>query len=42
MIVVRQEALPEVAKTLAVLETSLASAPEATIFHVASAEPWGA
>lgn len=37
----RQEALPEVAKALAVLETSLAAEPEATIFHVSSSEPWG-
>ena len=38
----RQESLPEVAKTLAVLEQSLAAEPEATIFHVSSSEPWGA
>jgi len=38
----RQESLPEVAKTLAVLEESLAAEPEATIFHVSSSEPWGA
>jgi quinol monooxygenase YgiN len=37
----RQEALPEVAKALGVLEESLAAAPEATIFHVSSSEPWG-
>ena len=37
----RQESLPEVAKTLAVLEGSLAAEPEATIFHVSSSEPWG-
>src|SRR3990172_4818034 len=30
----RQESLPEVAKTLAVLEHSLAAEPEATIFHL--------
>ncbi len=36
-----QEALPEVAKTLAILEESLVREPEATIFHVASSEPWG-
>jgi quinol monooxygenase YgiN len=36
-----QESLPEVAKTLAVLEESLAVAPEATIFHISSSEPWG-
>ena len=38
----RQESLPEVAKTLAVLEESLAAEPEATIFHVSSSEPHGA
>lgn len=38
----RQESLPEVDKTLAVLEKSLAGAPEATIFHVSSSEPHGA
>ena len=38
----RQESLPEVAETLAVLEGSLAADPEATIFHVSSSEPWGA
>ena len=38
----RQEALPEVARTIAVLEQSLAAAPDATIFHVSSSEPWGA
>lgn len=37
----RQESLPEVAKTLAILEESLAAEPEATIFHVSSSEPWG-
>jgi quinol monooxygenase YgiN len=37
----RQESLPEVAKTLTVLEESLAAEPEATIFHVSSSEPWG-
>ncbi len=37
----RQEALPEVARTLAVLERSLAEPPEATIFHVSAAEPHG-
>lgn len=36
-----QEALPEVAAALSVLETSLAAEPEATIFHVSSSEPWG-
>ena len=37
----RQESLPEVAKTLAVLGESVAAAPEATIFHVSSSEPHG-
>jgi len=37
----RQEALPEVAKTLGILEESLVAEPEATIFHVSSSEPWG-
>jgi quinol monooxygenase YgiN len=37
----RQEELPEVAKALRVLETALATEPEATIFHVSSSEPWG-
>ena len=35
----RQESLPEVGKTLAVLGESLAAEPEATIFHVSSSEP---
>ena len=37
----RQEALPAVVNTLAILEESLAAAPEATMFHVSSSEPWG-
>ena len=37
----RQESLPEVAKTLGILEESLATEPEATVFHVSSSEPWG-
>lgn len=37
----RQEALPEVAKALGVLETSLVAEPEATIFRISSSEPWG-
>jgi len=37
----RQEALPEVKETLAVLEQSLAAEPEATVFHVSSSEPHG-
>lgn len=38
----RQESLPEVKQALGVLETSLAGALEATIYHVALSEPWGA
>jgi quinol monooxygenase YgiN len=38
----RQESLPEVSTTLAVLEESLVAEPEATVFHVSSSEPWGA
>ena len=38
----RQESLPEVGKTLALLEESVAAEPEATIFHVSSSEPHGA
>lgn len=38
----RQESLPQVREVLAVLEESLAAAPEATIFHVSSSEPHGA
>jgi quinol monooxygenase YgiN len=38
----RQESLPEVGRTLAVLEESLVAEPEATVFHVSSAEPHGA
>jgi len=37
----RQESLPEVAKTLSVLEESLVAEPEATVFHVSSSEPHG-
>jgi quinol monooxygenase YgiN len=37
----RQESLPEVGRTLAVLGESLAGEPEATIFHVSSSEPHG-
>lgn len=33
-----QEALPEVAKVMSLLPTSLAGPPEATIFHVSSSE----
>ena len=38
----RQESLPEVGRTIAVLEESLAAEPEATIFHVSSSERHGA
>jgi quinol monooxygenase YgiN len=34
----RQEALPEVAKVMAILPEVLVAAPEATIFHVSSSE----
>jgi quinol monooxygenase YgiN len=37
----RQEALAEVQKTIALLGVVAAGAPEATIYHVASSEPWG-
>lgn len=37
----RQEALPSVRKTIDLLGEVLAGAPEATIYHVASSEPWG-
>ena len=37
----RQESLPEVATAMGVFEDSLATEPEATIFHVATAEPYG-
>ena len=37
----RQESLPEVTRTIGLLEEVLAEAPEATIFHVSSSEPWG-
>lgn len=36
-----QNSLPEVARTLRVLAQALAAPPEATIFEVSSAEPWG-
>lgn len=38
----RQESLREVAKTLEIVEGSVAAEPEATVFHVSSSEPWGA
>jgi quinol monooxygenase YgiN len=34
----RQEALPQVAKVMSLLPDSLAAPPEATLFHVSSAE----
>jgi len=37
----RQESLPEVKKTITLLEKIAAATPEATIFHVSSSEPWG-
>jgi quinol monooxygenase YgiN len=37
----RQESLPEVKRTLAVLEQSLVAEPEATVFYVSSSEPHG-
>lgn len=36
----RQESLPEVAAAMAAFEETLAAEPEATIFTVASAEPY--
>ncbi len=36
----RQESLPEVAAAMAAFDEALAAEPEATIFHVASAEPY--
>lgn len=35
----RQESLPEVANVMAALPSLLAAPPEATIYHVSSAEP---
>jgi quinol monooxygenase YgiN len=37
----RQESLAEVQKTIKLLGEVVAEAPEATIFHVSSSEPWG-
>jgi quinol monooxygenase YgiN len=37
----RQESLPAVKQTIALLEKVVASAPEATVFEVASSKPWG-
>ena len=36
----RQESLPVVQKTVGLLEELLVDAPEATIFHISSSEPW--
>lgn len=36
----RQESLPEVAAAMAAFDEALTAAPEATIFNVASAEPY--
>lgn len=38
----RQEALPAVQKTIALLPELLAAEPEATVFNVSSSEPWEA
>jgi quinol monooxygenase YgiN len=38
----RQESLPAVQKTIALLADVLAAEPQATIFHVSSSEPHGA
>jgi quinol monooxygenase YgiN len=35
----RQEALPEVAKVMSLLQTALLTPPEATLFRVSAAEP---
>jgi quinol monooxygenase YgiN len=37
----RQESLPEVEKVVGVFEEILAAEPEATIYNVSSAEPYG-
>ena len=37
----RQEALPAVQKTIALLEDAATGEPEATIYHVSSSAPWG-
>jgi quinol monooxygenase YgiN len=38
----RQESLPEVQHVISLLPELLAAAPEATVYHVSSSEPWGA
>ena len=35
----RQESLPEVSKVMSLLPDAMASAPEATVFHVSATEP---
>lgn len=37
----RQESLAEVQRVVGLLPEVLAGAPEATVYHVASSEPWG-
>ena len=37
----RQEALPEVAEVMALFEDALTKEPEATIYEVASSQPYG-
>jgi quinol monooxygenase YgiN len=37
----RQESLPEVQRTIALLEEVLAGPPEATVFEVSSSRPYG-
>ena len=37
----RQEALPAVNRVLQLLPDALAAEPEATIYNISSAEPWG-
>jgi quinol monooxygenase YgiN len=37
----RQESLPEVKSVIELLPDVLAAEPEATIYNVSSAEPWG-
>lgn len=36
----RQEALPDVQNAMGIMGNVLAEPPEATIYHVASSEPW--
>lgn len=37
----RQESLPEVAEALGVIGESVAGPPEATVYEISSAKPWG-